>query len=335
MEELNNNDTLFEEKERLLKQEKILEQENVSEEENNENATINYDIYNALNLLNEDLGQSYLEDGFNPFGGEFLLDEDYILDILENNVEGYEISTPDFIEAGNKETAKAFETSAENALLVIEQLTEFINDPKTPEMVKRQMRKQILYILCRNQLIKVYLKRIKDEKDTLLMYQKMSAINWQLSKRLEDSYKKEFNAKKAAEELAKKAKEDAEEKKNKIDALKEEAKSILETNKAKSKLFDIPLFERPSQPRHQETKQFQGYERQAPQVANKNPDNSKPVHLNKVYPGFRYLVNNEKTNETTQNQRGNSSAKDFKSTTPGSTYTKQNPESVNNVDLSR
>ena len=227
MEENENLENELQEKELV----RTYEQEKVSDENISEDKSVNYDVYNGLNLLNEDLGQSYLMEGFNPLGAEFKLDEDFILDVLENNVDHYEIVTPDFIEAGNKQTAKAFELAAENALKVIELLNEHINDPKTPEIVKQQMRKQILYILCRNQLIKVYLKRIKDEKDTLTMYQKMSAINWQLSKTLEDSYKKQFDAKRAAEELARKAREQAEEKSKHLDNLKKEAQKILDTNR--------------------------------------------------------------------------------------------------------
>lgn len=171
---------------------------------------INYDVYNGLNLIDEDLGESYLIEGFNPLGEDFFLDENFILDVLDNNVEKYEIVSPDFIESGNKATAEAFELSAQNALNVINLLQEHINNPKTPEIVRKQMQKQILYILCRNQLIKVYLKRIKNEKDTLKMFEKMSAINWQLSKTLQDSFNQQFNARKAMRELEELAKKKAE-----------------------------------------------------------------------------------------------------------------------------
>ena len=258
------------------------ERQNDNEQFNNDNenyaqntdANFNYDVYNGLNLLNEDLGQSYIMEGFNPFDNDFALDENFILDVLENNVEKYEISTPDFIEAGNKETAKAFELAAENALKVIELLTEHINDPKTPEIIKKQMRKQILYILCRNQLIKVYLKRIKDEKDTLMMYQKMSAINWQLSKTLQDSYKNKFDAKRAAEELAKKAKEAAESQAEKQEELKNRANKILENNK----IFDrkSPVFE-----------SFENFKRQMEKVGKAEPIKEHPhKHIDKT-PHFR------------------------------------------------
>ena len=106
-----------------------------------------------------------------------------------------------------------------------------------------KMRKQILYILCRNQLIRVYLKRIKDEKDTLAMYQKMSAINWQLSKTLENSYKKQFDAKRAAEELAQKAKKAAEAEENRPKYLSNRAQNILfffiTYNFVKKEIFNI------------------------------------------------------------------------------------------------
>ena len=223
---------LNENEEDLIRQiQNTTQDEDAQQDQSTDETHLNYDVYNGLNLLNEDLGQSYIMEGFNPFGDNFVLDEDFILDTLENNVEKYEISTPDFIEAGNKETIKAFELSAKNALDVIELLNEHIANPNTPEIVRKQMRKQIVYILCRNQLIKVYLKKIKDEKDTLLMYQKLSAINWQLSKTMQDLYNKQFKAKKVAEELAKIAKEKAETESKRHNINLEKAKDILNKNK--------------------------------------------------------------------------------------------------------
>ena len=42
-----------------------------------------FDVFNALNLINENLGKAYKEKGYNPLGDEFLLDSEYVQNLLE------------------------------------------------------------------------------------------------------------------------------------------------------------------------------------------------------------------------------------------------------------
>lgn len=90
------------------------------EDKINELADINYDVFNGLNLINEDLGQSYLDNGFNPLGDDFVLDDDFVIEQFENDKTSVEIPTPDFILQGDKATRLAFETSIENCLALLE-----------------------------------------------------------------------------------------------------------------------------------------------------------------------------------------------------------------------
>lgn len=194
------------------------------------NPNINYNVYNALNLLNEELGQSYLDNGFNPLGERFELSEEYVEDVLENDKNKEEINSPDFLQHGPKVADMAFKASLENATFVLGKLNEMLNNPNISDKVKLQIKKIIEYILCRNELIRLYLKKKKKEKDTLRAYQNLTALNWQYGKCLQGTFNKEFNIDQAMQPLVTIIYQKAESVATKENAIIEQAKQIIQNN---------------------------------------------------------------------------------------------------------
>ena len=69
---------------------------------------IDYNVLNALNLLNEHLGESYLNEGFNPFDPGFELSEEFTIERYNNSCTKKEVKSPDFINQGKKQTTIFF-----------------------------------------------------------------------------------------------------------------------------------------------------------------------------------------------------------------------------------
>lgn len=196
--------------------------------------SINYNVYNGLNLMNEELGQSYVENGFNPFGDDFVLDEEYVTEQLENNSIKEELTTPNFILEGDDIAMDAFQASSEGASEMVDLLQGHLNNPDIPEPMKIQFRKMLAYLLSRNELIRLYKKKKKKERNALLMYQNLNSLNWELGKPLRSSYQRPFNAKKAMEEYSKVAENRARRHMRRLkekDMLIERAREIMEKNR--------------------------------------------------------------------------------------------------------
>lgn len=151
---------------------------------------INYDVYNALNLVNEELGENYVETGFNPFEEGFELDASYITEVLKIQKEAEDLLSPEFINDGPDATIKAFEKSLNGSATALAKLEVLLNDPRIPEVNKRKIRKIIEYIKMRMQMLEIEIKKLKEkeEQNALEMYQKINALNWYYYKDFEESF---------------------------------------------------------------------------------------------------------------------------------------------------
>lgn len=152
----------------------------------------NFNVYNALNLIQEDLGEIYKESGFNPFGEEYILTEDFVIERFSNNKAAKEVLTPNFLN-GEKETLTAFSASANNAQEIINKLDEKINSPETPEPVKAELKKLKMYLLCRIELLNNYKKNFKKKKNDLKMYKNILAVDWKTADIFEETFKEQFD----------------------------------------------------------------------------------------------------------------------------------------------
>ncbi len=196
---------------------------------------INLEVFNALNLYNEDLGQSYLETGFNPFNKDFVLDEQYISDVLNNEKNKKEINCPDFLEQTDSKIIKAFELSDVNTKNLIEALDKKINSSELTASQMESFKKIIVNLKMFGELNRKYKNELRKKKNKYQMFLNMLALNWQLSEELAKSFTNEFNLNNALNKIVniEKIKQNSENEK-----LKEQAKQIIENNK---KLYEQDL----------------------------------------------------------------------------------------------
>lgn len=196
---------------------------------------INLEVFNALNLYNEDLGQSYLETGFNPFNKDFVLDEQYISDVLNNEKNKKEINCPDFLEQTDSKIIKAFELSDVNTKNLIEALDKKINSSELTASQMESFKKIIVNLKMFGELNRKYKNELRKKENKYQMFLNMLALNWQLSEELAKSFTNEFNLNNALNKIVniEKIKQNSENEK-----LKEQAKQIIENNK---KLYEQDL----------------------------------------------------------------------------------------------
>lgn len=195
---------------------------------------INFNVYNALNLYSEELGEEYLNNHFNPFETGFELTEDFIIDRFVNqNNSPLELNAPEFISSSTTETKIAFENSIKNCTEMLNQIEIMLQDPNLPEKQKEELKKLKTYLLCRIQLLTAYNKKLKKDKNTFKMYQNIQGLDWKISELFDETYKQMFNVNMAISAYlnmknAYKGKSSLENK-----ALREKAQAIIRANQQK------------------------------------------------------------------------------------------------------
>lgn len=188
---------------------------------------INYDVFNALNLYNEDLGQAYIQNGFNPFGYNFVLNEEFVADSLRNAKEKKEVPCPNFLEQSENDIAKSFDLSLKNATLLLETLSKKANSAELSENQKKALNKIILALKMFIELIQQYKAKLKKEKNKYQLYVNLLSLNWFLSEEMAQSFTQEFNIQNTIAKINLSQQNIA---KQENDSLKEQAKKIIENN---------------------------------------------------------------------------------------------------------
>ena len=153
---------------------------------------INYNIYNALNLFCEDLGELYLEEQFNPFPPSFELNENFIVERYINSLNKKELQEPEFIQ-GKTKCLESFNNGIQNCNNAIEEIDNKLLDPTIPESLKEELKKLKLHLNCRLQLLIFYSKNLSKNKCFFKMYSNIESLDWNLIKIFEDSYSQQFN----------------------------------------------------------------------------------------------------------------------------------------------
>lgn len=162
-------------------------------EKDNNDLNVDYNIFNALNLYNNDLGQSYIDTGFNPFGNNFVLDENFIADVLNNEKAQKDFDCPAFLEQNENEIAKCFDLSETNILSLYNTLDAKSNSANMSPIQKKHLQKILIALKMYLELIKIYKLKLKKEKNKYQLYLNLLAINWNLSNELSSSFTNEFN----------------------------------------------------------------------------------------------------------------------------------------------
>lgn len=157
-------------------------------------AQINYDVYNGLNLINEKLGECYINEGFNPFGDDFKLREEFIIERYNNSRQQKEINSPVFVSQGVKATRTALENSIKNLNNCLGIIDNMSSDYMLNEHLKKQYNKIKQFLECRIKLSGVFIDKLKTDKNTFKMYKELLAIDYSLAEYFDESYNEQFNA---------------------------------------------------------------------------------------------------------------------------------------------
>ncbi len=151
------------------------------------------DVFNALSLSNESLGRLYVEQGYNPFGENFVLTEEYTDEILQNKINASNIQSESFLENSNSEVSKNFTTSLENseALLTALENQEFSeSDPR----LKKQIKRTVVSLKNRNELLKLNIAKLKQkDANALRMYIELYGMDGELGELLKDTFTEKAN----------------------------------------------------------------------------------------------------------------------------------------------
>lgn len=245
---------------------------------------IDYNVLNALNLMNEELGESYIATQFNPFDEDFKLKEDFVIERYNNACIKKEIISPDFISYGISETKKAFESSLANLTEILAVVDEKLSEYTLEESLRKKYNKLRIYILCRIQLTNIFLAKLKTEKNALKMYQDLQSLDWELSEYFNDCYDENFNTRIAISAFieliinSKTTRKSIEDKK-----LIEKAKSIIANNMKQnvnmSKSKDDQIKEETKSNKPDNVEKNEVAKKQNKETANKAPVNNAPKEI--------------------------------------------------------
>lgn len=171
---------------------KVLDEEPATDNKTNEN--LNVDVYNALNLYNEELGEQYEKEGYNPFEKDFKLTKEFVEDVLETKNNKKEVHPAPFLEFGNKTVTSHFKNAVANNTALIEKLQFQIDNKNFDMETYRQIRNVIIFLKNRNQLLKSNINKLKGKNaNALQMYISLFELDKELSELLEDSFSNQFD----------------------------------------------------------------------------------------------------------------------------------------------
>ena len=151
-----------------------------------------YDILNALNLINEDLGKAYEEKGYNPLGEGFNLDEDYAYNTIDKNKYKKTVLVEPFLENGNRAVSANFKFALANTTaLKLDILTEMENaDPE----LKQKLSDVLFYLNNREELLIQAIEKLKDmAENSFKLYEAIYNLDSNYGEMLKESFFKEFN----------------------------------------------------------------------------------------------------------------------------------------------
>lgn len=165
----------------------------MNQEENQILENIDYNVYNALNLVDEQLGKDYVENGYNPFDDTFVLTNDYIQKTIENSRDDSPILTESFLERPIKEVKQTFTLALENTTKLKDLLQNNINDNIFDKNVEKQVKEVVVFLKNREKMLSKAIANLNlKNPNPLKDYQKTTAINKKLSQLLKESYYEEF-----------------------------------------------------------------------------------------------------------------------------------------------
>lgn len=150
---------------------------------------INPDVYNALNLYHEKLGEEYEKEGYNPFEPDFKLTKEFAQEVLENKPTKQDIPKEDFLEVGAKKATSYFKNTLAAGEKLIEKLEGKMGSSGLDMSTIHQLQRAMIFLKNRNQLLKRNIRELKFRNaNALQMFTDMYVLDKELSDLLKETY---------------------------------------------------------------------------------------------------------------------------------------------------
>lgn len=155
---------------------------------------INPDVYNALNLYDEKLGEEYEKEGYNPFEPDFKLTKEFAEEVLENKPSKQEIPKEDFLEVGAKKATSCFKNTLKASEKLVELLEQKMGSSGLDMSTIHQIQRALIFLKNRNQLLKRNIRELKYRNaNALQMFTDMYVMDKELSDLLKETYESDVD----------------------------------------------------------------------------------------------------------------------------------------------
>ena len=150
---------------------------------------INPDVFNALNLYDEKLGEEHEKEGYNPFEPDFKLTKEFAQEVLEHKPSKQDIPKEDFLEVGAKKATSYFKNTLAAGEKLIEKLEGKMGANGLDMSTIHQIQRAIIFLKNRNQLLKRNIRELKFRNaNALQMFTDMYVLDKELSDLLKETY---------------------------------------------------------------------------------------------------------------------------------------------------
>lgn len=151
------------------------------------------DVFNALNLYSESLGELYEKEGYNPFEKNFVLNSEFADNILKIKGKNKDISPESFLDSNNKNIAKNFDIALSNNTKLLDKMQNKLSQI-TNVKVKKQVQNMIITLKNRGELLRISKDKLKKkDADALKMYIEIFGLDSELSELLGDNFTNKIN----------------------------------------------------------------------------------------------------------------------------------------------
>lgn len=150
---------------------------------------INPDVFNALNLYDEKLGEEYEKEGYNPFSPDFKLTQEFAMEVMEAKPNGKPMPKENFLEFGAKKVTSHFKNTLAAGEKLISKLEHEMSALDLNSTTAHQIQMAIIFLKNRNQLLKRNIRELKFKKaNAIQMFADMYALDKELSELLKETY---------------------------------------------------------------------------------------------------------------------------------------------------
>lgn len=150
----------------------------------------NYNVFNALSIINQRLGESYFTNGYNPFGENFAITNEYVEYTLNKKSICDEIENQPFLERNNKELMQVFK----KAQLNLASLLAGIEMLETSKEDKPRIKDFSIFLSNEIELLNKIIPLLANKNaNALLLFHELKSISPEYSKFIVQCFLDNFN----------------------------------------------------------------------------------------------------------------------------------------------